>query len=679
MFAARFASAKEAILASRQRQVEGFLQTVDAVESLKAELPDSDHGELVSWLRSNIGMSKEEARTVVDFSQHLGSKRKLIRAHAVSPGVIGQLLRSNEVTRIECLETIAKGAIVDASFVARLRRRNVLARISPDEQDASARRKAFEKAARLTAAALITDLQARSAALAESMERLQRVGICDVASFGDGNRPDRDEQMEEALSGETPAAANRSPAYSSEHVDLLAGASEIRGTFERFFGNEHAAPSDFTKVFAKNRTKAYLSSVWHALTVLGRGDFVASDLNPATGTGRSIAGAIRYLAGLQSNTDGFAPPARALVPSSGLTLFDIDAGVGGASLGLETAGFRPVAVYADYENELEVLRNNRPNWNVKSYATAVMMSLYADAGVSLLTGGKVLRLPKPGSKGAMLAKNHFFARQLNAIGAVQPKAFMFGIDPSIMENSNSWLRTQIAQEARELGFAIRWETVDGLVVGLPQRERHVVLVGMSPDRISDFPPPVFVSVKKRSLGAAIGDIVGSHRRALPHFPPHERAFNEWLAQWKSGPGLEPAPPFFNGTALPVSEWGDLNVDCTGFSDKPPSPEDVTLLGYKFKLTTRMLARILGYPDGWIVDSMLSQAAPSMRESVSPVVAKLVGLAIHEALTGRRIDFAAAMTTNLLSRETRSPRLRRTASKKVQGTGGDRPKRSQVEA
>lgn len=678
MLAARFASAKEAILSSRRRQVAGFLQTVDALESLKAEMPDTDDGELVTWLRSNIGMSNAEARTVVGFEQHLGSKRKLIRAHAVPLEVIGELLRSDELTRVECLETIAKGAIVDAPFVARLRRRNLLARVSPDEQDASARRKAFKKAARMAAAALMTDLQDRSAALVDSVERLQRGGICDP-SFVDRNQPDLDEQTVVSLSGGTPAAANPSPACTREHVDLLARASDIRSTFERLFGNEHAAPSDFMKVFAKNRTKAYLASVWHALTDLGRGNFVASDLNSRNGTGRSIPGALRYLAGLQSNTDGFTPPGRTLVPSSGLTLFDIDAGVGGASLGLETAGFRPVAVYADYANELEVLRRNRPHWNVKSYATAVTMSLYADEGVSLLTGGKILRLPKPGSKAAMLAKNHFFARQLNAIGAVRPKAFMFGIDPSIMENSNSWLRAQIAKDARELGFATRWETVDGLVVGLPQRGRHVVLVGMSPDRISDFPPPVFVSVKKRSLGAAIGDIVGSHRWALPHFPPHQRAFNEWLAKWKSGPGREPAPPFFRGSALPVSDWGDLDVDCTGFNDRPPSPEEVELAGYMFKLTPRMLARILGFPDRWVVDSVLTQVGPSMRESMSPVVAKLVGLAIYEALTGRHIDFTAAMTTPLLSRETRSPRLRRSAPRTDRGTGGKRPEMPHVEA
>ncbi|WP_368517253.1 DNA cytosine methyltransferase, partial [Rhizobium sp.] len=639
MIAARFASAKEAILASRRRQVAGFLQTVDALESLKAEWPDVDDGELVAWLRSNIGMSNAEARTVVGFSQHLGSERKLIGANAVSPEVIAELLKSDEATRIECLEMITKGAILDAPFVARLRRRNALVKLSPDEQDASARRKAFEKAARKAAAALMADLEDRSAALAASLECLRQRSLWDIAPLNDGIRPDVDEQTEEASHGAAPAAGNPWQAYGKDRVDLLARAADVRSSFERFFGCDHAAPSDFMKIFAKNRTKAYISSVWHALADLGRGDFAPADLNPRNGTGRSIAGAIRYLAGLQSSTDFFAPPRRGLVPSSGLTLFDIDAGIGGASLGLETAGFRPVAVYADYANELEVLRLNRRYWNVKSYATAVTMSLYADAGVSLLTGGKILRLPKPGSKGAKLAMNQFFARQLNAISVVRPKAFMFGIDPSIMDRSNAWLRSQIASEARELGFAVHWETVAGLVVGLPQRGHHVVLVGMSPERMSDYPAPVFVSPKKRSLGAAIGDIVGSHRWALPHFPPHQRAFNEWLANWRSGPGLQPAPPFLQGSALPVKDWGDLDVDCTGFSDRPPSPEDVTLAGYKFKLTTRMLARILGFPDGWGVDSAFSSLALSMRESISPVVAKLVGLAIHEALTGRRIDFA----------------------------------------
>uniref|UniRef100_UPI0034C69E7F hypothetical protein n=1 Tax=Rhizobium sp. TaxID=391 RepID=UPI0034C69E7F len=86
-----------------------------------------------------------------------------------------------------------------------------------------------------------------------------------------------------------------------------------------------------------------------------------------------------------------------------------------------------------------------------------------------------------------------------------------------------------------------------------------------------------------------------------------------------------------------------------------------------------------FPDGWGVDSAFSSLALSMRESISPVVAKLVGLAIHEALTGRRLDFAATMTTHLMSREARSPRLRRTAPNKVQRAGGSRPEASQVGA
>ncbi len=81
------------------------------------------------------------------------------------------------------------------------------------------------------------------------------------------------------------------------------------------------------------------------------------------------------------------------------------------------------------------------------------------------------------------------------------------------------------------------------------------------------------------------------------------------------------------------QWAALGVDGLGIANGPPgpdSPEEV-----RPKLTTRMVARLQGFPDSWAFTGRKTAAYRQVGNAFPPPVAHAVAHAIHLALRGRR--------------------------------------------
>jgi DNA (cytosine-5)-methyltransferase 1 len=78
-------------------------------------------------------------------------------------------------------------------------------------------------------------------------------------------------------------------------------------------------------------------------------------------------------------------------------------------------------------------------------------------------------------------------------------------------------------------------------------------------------------------------------------------------------------------------WRELGVDGLGIADEAPGP-DFPLTAMP-KLTTRMVARLQGFPDTWQFSGRKTAAYRQVGNAFPPPVAAAVGRAIAAALGG----------------------------------------------
>jgi len=77
-------------------------------------------------------------------------------------------------------------------------------------------------------------------------------------------------------------------------------------------------------------------------------------------------------------------------------------------------------------------------------------------------------------------------------------------------------------------------------------------------------------------------------------------------------------------------WRALGVDGLGIANEPPGPDlDIDALP---KLTTRMVARLQGFPDTWTFSGRKTSACRQVGNAFPPPVAKALGESIRSALT-----------------------------------------------
>jgi len=80
------------------------------------------------------------------------------------------------------------------------------------------------------------------------------------------------------------------------------------------------------------------------------------------------------------------------------------------------------------------------------------------------------------------------------------------------------------------------------------------------------------------------------------------------------------------------QWAALGVDGLGIADE--APESDFALNGKPRLTVRMVARIQGIADDWVVTGGKTAAYRQVGNAFPPPVAQAVGQSIADALAGR---------------------------------------------
>ena len=312
---------------------------------------------------------------------------------------------------------------------------------------------------------------------------------------------------------------------------------------------------------------------------------------------------------------------------SELSVLEICAGAGGQAIGLEEAGWRHAAAVDNDPDACTTLRWNRPAWHVIEDDVAAVDGR-AFRGIDLLAGG--VPCPPFSIAGDQLGaddERDLFPQAIRLIGESQPTAIMLenvrGFATKRFEPYRRWL----FEELSELGYESDWRLLTASDFGVPQLRPRFVLVAMRPPYAKRFVWPEATDAPP-SVGEALADLMGA--RGWPGAAAWAQQANAIAPTIVGGSKKHGGPDL--GPTRARKAWRTLGVDGLGLADEPPPPD----LGPDVlpRLTVRMVARLQGFPDDWIISGRKTAAHRQVGNAFPPPVARAVGMAIRGALTDR---------------------------------------------
>lgn len=306
-----------------------------------------------------------------------------------------------------------------------------------------------------------------------------------------------------------------------------------------------------------------------------------------------------------------------------LTCVEICAGAGGQALGLAMAGFVHVAL-VEYEQEYcNVLKANRPEWNVIC-ADVHKFDGHPYEGVDLLAGG--VPCPPFSVAGKQLGKDDerdLFPEAIRLIREIRPRAVMLENVRGFLDSGFEEYRDHIFTEIKKLGYVTHIKLLNASDYGVPQLRPRVVIVGIRKDQERAFEYPQEHPRESPTVGETLCDLMSQ---------------NGWKGAKKWAEGADRIAPTLVGGSKKhggpdlgptraKNAWAELGVDGKGIANEAPEQDFDGMP----RLTSRMMARIQGFPDTWTFGSKKTIACRMIGNAFPPPVAQAVGIEIRRCL------------------------------------------------
>lgn len=306
-----------------------------------------------------------------------------------------------------------------------------------------------------------------------------------------------------------------------------------------------------------------------------------------------------------------------------LMCVEICAGAGGQALGLAMAGFVHVAL-VEYEQEYcNVLKANRPEWNVIC-ADVHKFDGHPYEGVDLLAGG--VPCPPFSVAGKQLGKDDerdLFPEAIRLIREIRPRAVMLENVRGFLDSGFEEYRDHIFTEIKKLGYVTHIKLLNASDYGVPQLRPRVVIVGIRKDQAGAFEYPQEHPRESPTVGETLCDLMSQ---------------NGWKGAKKWAEGADRIAPTLVGGSKKhggpdlgptraKNAWAELGVDGKGIANEAPEQDFDGMP----RLTSRMMARIQGFPDTWTFGSKKTIACRMIGNAFPPPVAQAVGIEIRRCL------------------------------------------------
>ncbi|MCA9641378.1 MAG: DNA cytosine methyltransferase [Myxococcales bacterium] len=322
-----------------------------------------------------------------------------------------------------------------------------------------------------------------------------------------------------------------------------------------------------------------------------------------------------------------------------MTSVEVCAGAGGQALGLEMAGFEHLACVEIDPQACETLRLNRPDWEVVEGDLVEIVAtgeLEQYAGCDLLAGG--VPCPPFSMAGKQLGaadERDLFPAILDLAEQLQPGALLIENVRGLLGKKFDSYRRELLERLTDLGYQrAEWELLQASDYGVPQLRPRALLVALRDDIDAEFLWPDPHPAAAPTVGEALEDLMaaGGWEHADRWSARADRVAPTVVGGSKKhgGPDL--------GPTRAKREWAGMGCDGKGIADAAPGQECPP--DFAPRLTTRMVARLQGFPDDWQFAGRKTAQYRQIGNAFPPPVAEAVGSQIASALTGAREYLAA---------------------------------------
>ena len=304
---------------------------------------------------------------------------------------------------------------------------------------------------------------------------------------------------------------------------------------------------------------------------------------------------------------------------------ELCAGAGGQALGLECGGFEHAGVVEIDPHACNTLRLNRPQWTVHE-EDLNHFDARCYKGVDLVAGG--FPCPPFSIAGKQLGKDDerdCFPAGLRVIDQVRPKAVMIENVRGILAPAFAEYRDHIDGRLKKLGYVTQWKLLNAADYGVSQLRPRVVIVALKKQYASEFKWPS-TKRKPKTVGQLVYDLMAAKGW---HGAEDWKLLANAIAPTIVGGSKKHGGPDLGPTRARKA-WAELGVDGIGIANEAPDEDFVGMP----RLTTRMVARVQGFPDRWEFFGKKTAAYRQVGNAFPPPVAAAVASEIARALAVR---------------------------------------------